>query len=489
MKVNQTFALLLFVTLLFSCQKQFNKEAAKEEQNNKESTSSVTAAATTLKVEYWLTKGDRSVLLQQQASLSFGTTTNRNPNITVDTTQIFQSIDGFGYTITTASAYVINRMDATSRSALLQELFGNGSSAIGVSYLRVNIGSSDLSPRVYSYDDLPAGQTDPNLQHFSLEPDQAHMIPVLKQVLNVNPAIKILGTPWSPPVWMKDNKSSVGGRLLPEYYGTYANYLVKYIQGMKSNGITIDAITIQNEPLNPNNNPSMYMPASQQDSLIKLHLGPALQSANLTTKIILYDHNCDQPSYPVSILDDAAARPYVDGSAFHLYAGDISALTTVHNAYPTKNVYFTEQYTGATGHFGNDLKWHLKNVITGSMRNWSKNALEWNLATDENYGPYTPGGCTSCKGAVTINSSSSAITRNVSYYIIAHASKFVPAGSFRIGSTQSGSLYNVAFKRPDGKKVLVVENDGHSSQSFNLKFDGQWAVCTLAAGSVATYVF
>lgn len=444
----------------------------------------VAAAAT---ADYWLTKGDQSVLLQQQASLTFGTVSNRNANITVDTTQTFQTVDGFGYTLTTSSAYLINHMTSTARTTLLQELFGSGTGSIGISYLRVNIGSSDLSPAVYSYDDLPVGQTDPTLQSFSLAPDETDMIPVLLQILTINPDIKIFGSPWSPPTWMKDNNSSIGGRLLPQYYSTFANYLVKYIQGMKAKGITIDAITPQNEPLNPNNNPSMYMPATQQDTIIKFHLGPALQSANLTTKVILYDHNCDVPDYPVSILNDAVARPYVDGSAFHLYAGDISALTTVHNAYPTKNVYFTEQYTASNGNFGNDLKWHVKNVITGSMRNWSRVALEWNLANDPAYALHTPGGCNSCKGAVTINSS--AVTRNVAYYIIAHASKFVPAGSVRISSTQSGSLYNAAFKRPDGKKVLIVENDGHSNQTFNIKFNGQWVTSTLPAGAVATYVW
>jgi len=486
MKLLLCFAVLFFA--ITSCQHDIEipqQEDQSQPDPNKGISPEAAAGAGT--VDYWLTKGDQSVLLQQQAALTFGTTNNRNANIVIDTTQIFQTIDGFGYTLTTGSAYLINHMNSTARTALLQELFGNSATSIGVSYLRVNVGASDLSPTVYSYDDLPAGQTDPTLQNFSLAPDDADMIPVLQQILAINPAIKIFGSPWSPPTWMKDNNSSIGGKLLPQYYSTFANYLVKYIQGMQARGITIDAITPQNEPLNPNNNPSMSMPATQQDTIVKFHLGPALQAANLTTKIILYDHNCDVPNYPISILNDAAARSYVNGSAFHLYAGDISALTTVHNAYPDKHVYFTEQYTGSTGNFGNDLKWHLKNVITGSMRNWSRNALEWNLANDPTYSLHTPGGCNSCKGAVTINSS--AVSRNVAYYIIAHASKFVPAGSVRVGTAQSGSLYNAAFKRPDGKKVLIVENDGHSNQTFNIKFNNQWVTSTLAGGAVATYVW
>jgi glucosylceramidase len=485
MKLQLCFAVLLFS--LTNCEHSIELSSNQEDQTLPNKGGDVEAAAASSIADYWLTKGDQSVLLQQQTPLTFGTVTNRNANITVDTTQIFQTIDGFGYTLTTSSAYLINHMSSAARTTLLQELFGTSSSSIGISYLRVNVGASDLSPVVYSYDDLPAGQTDPTLQNFSLAPDETDMIPILQQILAINPNIKIFGSPWSPPKWMKDNNSSIGGRLLPQYYSIFANYLVKYIQGMQSKGISIDAITPQNEPLNPNNNPSMYMPATQQDTIIKFHLGPALQAANLSTKIILYDHNCDVPDYPISILNDPVARPYVYGSAFHLYAGNISAMTTVHNSHPDKHVFFTEQYTAANGNFGNDLKWHLKNVVTGSMRNWSRVALEWNLANDPTYSLHTPGGCNSCKGAVTINNST--LTRNVAYYIIAHASKFVPAGSVRIGSTQSGSLYNVAFKRPDSKKVLIVENDGHSNQTFNIKFNNQWVTSMLAGGAVATYVW
>jgi len=448
----------------------------------------INTAASPGDVSFWLTKGDQSVLLQKQnVNLTFGTKSNRYSTITVDTSQTFQTIDGFGYTLTGASAYLINHMSAADRGALLRELFANDSNSISISYLRISIGSSDLNTSVFSYDDMPAGQTDVNLQNFSLAPDQTDLIPVLKLILAINPNIKILGSPWSPPAWMKNNGSTIGGSLLPQYYSVYANYFVKYIQGMKAQGITVDAITPQNEPLNPDNNPSLYMTAIQQDSFIRYNLGPTFQANNITTKIILYDHNCDHPEYPISILDDASTRPFVDGSAFHLYAGDISALTTVHNAYPSKNLYFTEQYTASDGNFGNDLKWAVKNVVVGSMRNWSRNALEWNLANDPTYSMHTPGGCSTCKGALTINGNS--VTRNVSYYIIAHASKFVPAGSVRINSNIAGSLYNAAFKTPSGKKVLIVENDGHSSQNFNIASNGKWVTTSLPAGAVGTYVW
>jgi glucosylceramidase len=440
-------------------------------------------------VDYWLTNGAKNTFLQKQTGiLTFGSTYNLYPNIEVDATQTYQTIDGFGFTLTGGSAQSINKLNSQKRKELLQELFGKNDNAIAISYLRISIGASDLNATPFTYNDLPAGQTDVSLDQFSLNPDINDVIPMLKEILAINPQIKILATPWSPPTWMKDNNNFIGGSLKPEYYGVYANYFVKYIQKMKQEGISITAITPQNEPLHPGNNPSMFMSAQQQAVFIKNHLGPAFVSANLPTKIIIYDHNCDRPDYPLSILNDAAANPFVDGSAFHLYAGDINVLSTIHNAFPNKNLYFTEQYTGSSGTFDGDLKWHMKNVIIGSMRNWSKVALEWNLANDANFGPHTPGGCTTCKGGLTIKGTDS-FERNVGYYIIAHASKFVPAGSIRIGSTQTANLNSVSFKTPAGKTVLIIENDGSNNELFNIKSNGKWVTTSLDAGAVATFIW
>lgn len=440
-------------------------------------------------VDYWLTNGAKNTFLQKQTGiLTFGSTYNVYANIEVDATQTYQTIDGFGFTLTGGSAQSINKLNSQKRKELLQELFGKNDNAIAISYLRISIGASDLNATPFTYNDLPAGQTDVSLDQFSLNPDINDVIPMLKEILAINPQIKILATPWSPPTWMKDNNNFIGGSLKPEYYGVYANYFVKYIQKMKQEGISITAITPQNEPLHPGNNPSMFMSAQQQAVFIKNHLGPAFVSANLPTKIIIYDHNCDRPDYPLSILNDVAANPFVDGSAFHLYAGDINVLSTIHNAFPNKNLYFTEQYTGSSGTFDGDLKWHMKNVIIGSMRNWSKVALEWNLANDANFGPHTPGGCTTCKGGLTIKGTDS-FERNVGYYIIAHASKFVPAGSIRIGSTQTANLNTVSFKTPAGKTVLIIENDGSTNELFNIKSNGKWVTTSLEAGAVATFIW
>lgn len=440
-------------------------------------------------MDFWLTNGNQNAMLQKQTSiLEFNNYLNNNSTIEVDDSNSFQTIDGFGFTLTGGSALVINQLNTQKRQELLKELFGSDANSIAISYLRLSIGASDLNAAPFTYDDLLIGQTDLNLDNFSLAQDKTDLIPILKEIVAINPNIKIMATPWSAPVWMKDNARFVGGSLKKEYFAVYAKYFVKYIQTMKAEGITIDAITPQNEPLHPGNNPSMLMSAVEQIDFIKNHLGPAFKAVNLTTKIVTYDHNCNKPEYPIAVLNDPLANSYVDGSAFHLYEGNISALSSVHNAFPNKNIYFTEQYTASTGGFNEDLKWHLKNVIIGSMRNWSKTALEWNLANNASFGPNTMGGCTTCKGALTINNSNS-FSRNVGYYIIAHASKFVPPGSIRISSSFSGNLNNVAFKTPSGKNVLIVENDRNTSETFNIKYKGKWITTSLEGDSVGTFIW
>jgi glucosylceramidase len=440
-----------------------------------------------IKAEWWLTTSNRSSLLHAQPTIT-APGTGTGTSISVDTSSKFQTVDGFGYTLTGGSAQLISAMDPAARSSLLLELFSTGPNAIHVTYLRISIGASDLNSEVFSYNDMPLGQTDPELNNFSLQKDKAGvtgLIPVLKEILSINPLIKIMASPWSPPVWMKDNNSSIGGSLKKEYYPVYAKYFVKYIQQMKAEGVPIDAITPQNEPLHPGNNPSMYMPAADQAEFIRDHLGPAFRSAGITTKIIVYDHNCNKPEYPIAVLNDAAAKAFIDGSAFHLYEGEISALSTVKTAHPDKNLYFTEQWTGAKGSFDGDLLWHIKNVIIGSMRNWSKVALEWNLANDPEFKPHTPGGCTECKGALTISGSS--VTRNVSYYIIGHASKFIPAGSVRVGSSGPAFLPNAAFRTPEGKLIIIIENDSDSEAIFDIKLGTRSVKASLPSKSVATY--
>ena len=345
----------------------------------------------------WLTNPDKSALFdQQKAFLHFSKAANQNPTIDVDEKKTYQTIDGFGFALTGGSAQHTIRMDAGKRAALIQELFATNGKNIGISYLRVSIGASDLNDHVFTYDDMAAGQTDPDMAKFSLDQDRADVIPVLKEILKVNPKLKILGSPWTAPSWMKTSNNPKGGKLKPECYPAYAKYFVKYIQGTKAEGIRIDAITVQNEPLNEKNTPSLLMPAAEEGDFIKNHLGPAFRAAGIDTKIILYDHNCDVPEYATSILSDPEAAKYVDGSGFHLYGGRIEAMTQVHDAQPRKNLYFTEQMvtgsveTRPTVNVGNPVR----RLVIGATRNWSRNVLLWNLAADPQNRPHTDnGGC------------------------------------------------------------------------------------------------
>jgi glucosylceramidase len=397
--------------------------------------------------------------------------------IQINPKEQFQTIDGFGYTLTGGSSQLILALAPAKQEALLTELFGTSKNSVGISVLRIAVGASDLDANVFSYDDVPVGQKDETLEHFSLKASEKDLIPLMQSIKKINPSIKFMATPWSPPAWMKDNQVSKGGSLLPQYYGVYAEYLVKYLKSMEALGLPFDYLTPQNEPLHPGNNPSLLMLASQQNEFIKNHLGPAFKKAGVKTKILAYDHNCDKPEYPIEILNDPITRQFVAGSAFHLYNGDISALGKLRKAHPDKDVFFTEQWTGARGEFAGDFNWHIKNVIIGSLVNDAKTALEWNLANDPQWGPHTPGGCTECKGALTIGSDGQ-ITRNQAYYIIAQASKFIRTGSVRIALNQlPKGMIGVAALRPDKQVAVLLQNETQEpiKTSISLR-NKQWEI-------------
>lgn len=468
------------------------------------------------KIESWITNGDRSALFQRQSEdLSFcNRTSGRGTAIVIDENQPLQTIDGFGFALTGGSAELMMKMSATERSKLIHELFKTDENNVGISYIRLSIGASDLNSFVFSYNDLADGETDFPLAKFNLFQDYKDVIPVMKEILAINPAIKILGSPWSAPKWMKTNGQVKGGSLKPDCYEVYARYLVKYIQEMKKVGITIDAITVQNEPLNTNNTPSMQWLPNEQKDFIKNNLGPEFHKANIMAKIILFDHNLDRIDYPLTTLRDPEVAKYVDGSGFHHYGGDFSAMTTLHTAFPDKHLYFTEQMVvEKPGSPTIDIAAQVKRLIIGASRNWSRNVILWNLAADPLNDPHTDnGGCSMCQGAVTLDGDK--VSRNIAYYTIAHASRFVRPGSVRISSTAKGDkavaltddeerkgsvrvtvienadvLPNVAFRTPQGKIVMIVANDTYSVNSFRIQYNGQFANIPLSPGAVGTYVW
>ncbi|MDQ2732005.1 MAG: glycosyl hydrolase [Armatimonadota bacterium] len=399
-----------------------------------------------------------------------GTTTEPPVTVNVDSTQRFQTMDGFGAALTDSSAWLIGKnLTPVQRKDLLEALFDPQKGA-GLSYLRLPIGSSDFSLTEHSYDDLPTGQMDYKLEHFSIAYDEAYIIPVLKQIMSINPRLKVMASPWSAPAWMKDSGKMAGGRLKPDdaTYNTYADYFVRFIQAYAADGIPIDMITLQNEPRNQTGGyPSMGMEPADEIRLVKL-LGARFAAAKIKTKIVVWDHNWDMPEYPIQVYADAGARAFIDGAAFHGYAGVVSAQLKVHEAFPDKHLYFTESTGGdwATN-FGSNLMWDMSNLLVGSTRDWAKTVLKWNLVLDEKNGPHLPGGPNNCRGIVTIHPQTGAFTKNEEYFAFAHLAKFVMPGAKRIFSDLPSS---VGFVNPDGSSALVIFNESYNTQNYAIQW-------------------
>ena len=446
---------------------------------------------------FWLTTGDQKTLFTEQTAVPIAGSPCAAPlTVTLDGTTQYQTIEGFGASITDSSATLLmNTMSATQRAQLLTQLF-DAQKGIGVSVLRQPVGSSDLAPQFYSYDDLPSGQTDPTLASFSIARDNDYIIPAIKAAIGVNGAIDIIATPWSAPAWMKDSGSFTGqGTLIdPDMYDPFANYLVKFIQQYQAAGIPIWAVTPANEPLIDHGGyPTMNLQWYQESNLVRYHLAPAFKAANIGAHILIYDHNWDQAAaYPKAMLDDNAdLRDDTYGVAFHCYGGDPSDMDLVHDAYPDKPIYLTECSGGTwTGDFGTSLISQFQSLYIGSIRHWAKMIVKWNLVLDDQYGPIGPGGCNDCQGLATIHDDGT-YDFNVDYYAMAHVSSFVLRGATRIDSNTfgAGSIEDVAFVNPDGGKVVVAINSGSNSQDFNVNDGERCFVATLPAGAVGTFTW
>ncbi len=438
---------------------------------------------------------------------------DRSVPIIVDGRQTYQEMLGFGFSLTGGSAELLMKMDASARSRILSELFGQDPGQMDISVVRLTVGASDMNSFVFSYDDMPQGKTDWDLEHFSLSQDLKDVVPVMQEILSIHPDIWVMASPWSAPAWMKEEYDVRGPKLRRECYDVYARYLARYIVEMGKKGIRIDALTIQNEPLNSRNTPSMPWSPEDQKVFIRDCLGPQFEKQGIGTDILLFDHNCDRPDYPLSILEDPKAAAYAAGSAFHHYMGDPSAMTQVHQFRPDKDIYFTEQMIvdRSGGPVTRQIAPSVKRMLIDIPRNWSRNVILWNLAADPEANPHTGnGGCPFCFGAVTLDGNT--VIRNLAYYVVAHASAAVSAGSLRIHSTdpsdpagflfedeqapgamrymrydRAGVLPNVAFRTPDGRVVLIVANTSSSAQRVKIQYDGSFATVTLPSGAVGTY--
>lgn len=438
-------------------------------------------------VQVWLTTPDEAHLLSRRPDVGFGD--DAAPvTVTVDDRRQFQRMEGFGASFTESAAVLVHdRLPAGKRDEVMRRLF-DADTGIGLSLLRQPMGASDFALDDYTYDDVPGG--DPTLAAFSVARDDRAVVPLLVQALHLNPGLRVIGTPWSAPAWMKSSESLVGGTLDPAAFEPYARYFLRFVQDYAARGIPVSAVTVQNEPhFSPTSYPGMLLPAAREAEFVGRHLGPTFAAAGIDTRILAFDGNWDGASHALEVLADPVARPFLAGTAFHCYAGDPARQDEVHDTHPDKAIYLTECSGGAwSPDFAANLRWGVHTLIIGSVRHWASAVMTWNMALDQDAGP-TNGGCQDCRGVVTVDTLTGRITYNVEYYVLGHASRFVVPGAVRVASTGSGTndIEHVAFRNPDGSQVLIVLNAGRKPHTFAVRWSHASFRYRLPAGAVATF--
>jgi glucosylceramidase len=479
-------------------------------------TGSPATAADAPTARVWVTTPDGTQRLAPAAGATFRPGASDQLTITVDPTRRYQTMRGFGASITDSSAVVLHRLRPPARRAVMADLF-DPRSGDGLSVLRQPMGASDfVAGDHYTYDDVPAGETDYAMDDFTIAHDRPRILPLLRQARKLNPDLTVVATPWSPPAWMKTNGSLVGGRLIdePAIYRAYARYFVKFVQAYRKAGVPVHAVTLQNEPQNrhPSGYPGTDLPATQEEKLAAA-VGAAFDAAGLDTQILGYDHNWSEhpadieatppgedpeTDYPYRLLRSPEA-PRFDGIAYHCYAGDSSDMTRFRDAFPGTELWFTE-CSGSHGPndppaqvFSDTLKWHSRNLVLGVTRNWASTVVNWNLALDPSGGPHN-GGCDTCTGVVTVGPGQT-VTRNAEYYTLGHLAQFVRPGAQRIASTSfgttgwNGAIMDTAFRNPDGTIVLVAHNENDAPATFAVAQGGSSFDYTLPGGALATFVW
>lgn len=435
----------------------------------------------------WLTTADETQKLAPQPLQPAVGRASGSEAVTIDTSKHFQKIHGFGAAMTDASAQVISRLPEGKRRALMAELFGRANGGLGLSFTRLTVGASDFSTSDYSYDDTPGNAPDPKLRHFSIAPARKYVLPRVREALAINPDLRVMISPWSAPAWMKTTRSLIKGQLDPRYYSAFAHYLARTVQAFGREGVPVSMLTIQNEPnFEPDNYPGMRVDPPQRAEIIGRYVGPLFKSLGLRTQILDWDHNWDHPEMPLAVLADPVARQYISGVAWHCYNGDVPAQSPVHDAFPDKDAWLTECSGGEwSPKFAEVLGWMTDKLIIGASNNWSRGTLLWNLALDPKHGPHT-GGCEDCRGVVTVDPATGAVTRNVEYYVLGHASRFVLPGAYRVATrTRGDQVEAAAFINRDGSRVAIVHRKSGDGP-VTIALDGERYSIAMPSGSVVT---
>jgi glucosylceramidase len=435
----------------------------------------------------WVTSADQTQKLSEQPLQKPAGAAVGDEAVTIDTSRHFQKMHGFGAAITDASAQVLSSLPDDKRRAIMAELFGRANGGLGLSFTRLTVGASDFSNRDYSYDDTPGNVADPELRYFSIAPAERYVMPRVREALAINPDLLVMISPWSAPAWMKTSKSLIKGQLVPQYYPAFATYLARTVQAFGREGVPVSMLTIQNEPnFEPDNYPGERVEPVQRAQIIGRFVGPTFQRLGIRTEILDWDHNWDHPEMPRAVLSDPVARRYIAGVAWHCYAGDVTAQTPVHDAFPDKDAWLTECSGGGwSPNYAEVLGWMTDQLVIGAANNWSRGTLLWNLTLDPQHGPHT-GGCEDCRGVVTIDPATGAITRNVEYYVLGHASRYVLPGAYRVAATRRGEgVEAAAFLNSDGSRVAIVHRKSGDGP-VSIALDGVRYSVALPAGSVAT---
>ena len=437
--------------------------------------------------EMWLTTADETQKLARQPTIAAVGSASGDEAVTIDTSKHFQKMHGFGAAMTDASAQLLSGLPDDKRKAIMAELFGRANDGLGLSFTRLTVGASDFSIHHYSYDDTPGNVPDPELRYFSIDPAKKYVLPRTREALAINPDLLVMISPWSAPAWMKTTKSLIKGQLVPQYYQPFANYLARTVEAFGREGVPVSMLTIQNEPdFEPDNYPGMRVNSPDRAVIIGRYVGPTFRARGLTTQILDYDHNWDDPQMPLTVLADPVARQYVSGVAWHCYEGDVPAQTPVHDAYPDKDAWETECSGGEwSPKYAEVLAWMTDKLIIGASNNWARGSLLWNLALDPQHGPHT-GGCTDCRGVITIDPATGAITRNVEYYVLGHASRFVLPGAYRVATSKRGDeVEAAAFLNRDGSRVAILHRKSGEGP-VSIAIDGERYAVAMPDGSVAT---
>lgn len=433
-------------------------------------------------VQSWVSSADMSKKLAAEKPRPFAPGRSAAQTvIRVDPQRRFQSILGLGASLEHSTCYNISRLPKRRQEEVVLSLV-DPEKGIGMSLMRICIGTPDFTASPwYSYDDMPPGQTDPEMKHFSIEKDREYVLPILKLAQQKNPDLVFFASPWSPPAWMKTNGNLCGGRIDPQHFRSFARYLAGFVKAYEAEGFDIHAITPQNEPeFFPNSYPTCGWNPVQQRDFIRDHLGPEFRAQGIATKIWCFDHNFNNPGFPTTILSDPRAAQYIDGTGFHHYEGEPRAMTAVHERFPDKHVYFSE---------GSVFDMEGAAQIIAFLRNWARSYNAWVIMIDHRGQP-NPGPHDCSPTCIVLNSDDLTLDYRFDYYMYGQFMKFIRPGAVRIQSSPSSKqLPNVAVQHPDGTIALVVANLKTAPVAFDIECDNRHLTAKTDGNSVATYVW